>query len=93
MNFACPSCGFRVFNRRYSKCEHCGKDLPQDLLLTATQIQKLDADAEASRRAQVLRAADTNAPAMAPPGLGGSIAIGAADIAIDAILDLTDEVG
>ena len=90
MNFACPSCGFRVFNRRYSKCERCGRELPQDLLLTGAQIEKLDADAEASRRAQALRAAATHPPAMAPPGLGDSIAIGAADVAIDAILDLTD---
>lgn len=97
MNFACPSCGFRVFNRRYSKCEHCGRDLPQEMLLTAGQIGKLDADAEASRRAQALRAAATNPPAMASPGLGGNIAVGAAgvvtDIVLDAIQDLTDDFG
>ena len=49
MNFACPSCGFRVFNRRYGKCEHCGKDLPQELLLNREETGQLDRAAEESR--------------------------------------------
>ena len=31
---ACPACGFRVFNRRYPKCESCGAELPESIVYT-----------------------------------------------------------
>lgn len=34
---ACPTCGFRVFNRRYPKCESCGIFLPSHLALSAAE--------------------------------------------------------
>lgn len=27
----CPHCGFRIFNRRYPKCESCGRSLPEGI--------------------------------------------------------------
>lgn len=33
----CPACGFRVFNRRYPKCESCGKALPDTIVYTAAE--------------------------------------------------------
>ena len=33
----CPACGFRVFNRRYPKCESCGNWLPTPLALSASE--------------------------------------------------------
>ena len=37
----CPACGFRVFNRRYPKCESCGAQLPQSLLYTDLELSAL----------------------------------------------------
>lgn len=32
IRMSCPACGFRVFNRRYPRCERCGSELPASLL-------------------------------------------------------------
>jgi hypothetical protein len=48
--YLCPACGFRIFNRRYPRCEACGQDLPQSLLLSPEDRQALDAEHEKSRR-------------------------------------------
>ena len=39
--FSCPACGFQVFNRRYTKCERCGSDLPASLLYSGEERQVL----------------------------------------------------
>jgi len=39
IEFRCPACGFRVFNRRYSRCEGCGAGLPAELLLSDADIE------------------------------------------------------
>jgi len=38
---ACPECGFRVFNRRYPKCESCGAVLPETIAYTAVERHSL----------------------------------------------------
>ena len=38
---ACPHCGFEVFNRRYPRCEACGKALPETLVYSTAQRQAL----------------------------------------------------
>ena len=37
----CPACGFRVFNRRYPKCESCGAELPDDVAYSAAERHSL----------------------------------------------------
>jgi len=37
----CPACGFRVFNRRYPKCESCGTVLPESIVYTAVETHTL----------------------------------------------------
>ncbi len=37
----CPACGFRVFNRRYPKCESCGAELPQSIVYTPVERHAL----------------------------------------------------
>ena len=37
----CPECGFRVFNRRYPKCESCGVDLPESIVYSPTERHAL----------------------------------------------------
>jgi predicted RNA-binding Zn-ribbon protein involved in translation (DUF1610 family) len=37
----CPACGFRVFNRRYPKCESCGAELPDSIAYTAVERSAL----------------------------------------------------
>jgi DNA-directed RNA polymerase subunit RPC12/RpoP len=37
----CPECGFRVFNRRYPKCESCGAILPESIVYTPVERQIL----------------------------------------------------
>jgi hypothetical protein len=92
MNFACPSCGFRVFNRRYSKCERCGKDLPQEMQLTSAQVDKLDADAESSRRAQQARAAADSAPYAAAAVINVPASVWVADAVLDVTSDLASDI-
>ena len=38
---ACPACGFRVFNRRYPKCESCGAALPESIVYTTVERHAL----------------------------------------------------
>jgi uncharacterized Zn finger protein len=37
----CPACGFRVFNRRYPKCESCGAALPESIVYSAVERHTL----------------------------------------------------
>ena len=48
--YLCLACGFRIFNRRYPRCEACGQDLPQALLLGSAERKALDAEHEKSRQ-------------------------------------------
>ena len=48
--YLCPACGFRIFNRRYPRCEACGQELPQALLLGPEERKTLDAEHEKSRQ-------------------------------------------
>jgi len=41
VDLSCPACGFRVFNRRYPKCERCKSMLPASLLLSEQERQAL----------------------------------------------------
>ena len=41
VDLSCPTCGFRVFNRRYPKCERCKSALPASLLLSEQERQAL----------------------------------------------------
>lgn len=43
----CPACGFRVFNRRYPKCESCGAVLPESIAYTEVERHALLAADEA----------------------------------------------
>ncbi len=43
----CPACGFRVFNRRYPKCESCGAELPADIAYTAEERHRMRVAEEA----------------------------------------------
>lgn len=36
--FACPKCKRAILNRAYQKCEHCGADLPPELLFTKHEL-------------------------------------------------------
>jgi hypothetical protein len=91
MKYACPSCGFRVISRRCSKCEHCGRELPQELLFSAAQIERLNADAEASRRAQAARAATEPGALRPQPGFGVADGIWIADVIADIAQDFTND--
>jgi hypothetical protein len=37
----CPACGFRVFNRRYPKCESCGAELQEPIVYSAVERHSL----------------------------------------------------
>ena len=44
--FACPDCGFRIFNRRYPRCERCGKALPKELIYSTEELSAMIAQEE-----------------------------------------------
>ena len=37
----CPECGFRVFNRRFPKCESCGAELPESIVYSPVERHTL----------------------------------------------------
>ena len=41
VDLSCPRCGFRVYNRRYPKCERCGSALPTALLLSQPEREAI----------------------------------------------------
>ena len=47
----CPACGFRVFNRRYPKCESCGVELPEDIAYSASERHAIIEGEESLARA------------------------------------------
>lgn len=42
MKFVCPSCERTIFNRRLANCEFCSAVIPEELLLSENEIEKLD---------------------------------------------------
>jgi hypothetical protein len=42
MDFKCPKCDRFIYNRRLRNCGYCNAILPEDLLLSQSQIEKLD---------------------------------------------------
>lgn len=61
---ACPECGFRIFNRRYPKCESCGAALPESLVYSPAERQALlaaeDERALAKARHEVITGDNTS---------------------------------
>jgi len=41
LELSCPRCGFRIYNRRYPKCERCGVALPTPLVFSEQDRQAL----------------------------------------------------
>ena len=41
MEYKCQACGFRVFNRRYPKCESCGTELAAGIALSSLERETL----------------------------------------------------
>lgn len=85
----CSACGFRVFNRRYPKCERCGSALPASLLLPEEERkallkgeeQRLNLELERARvarsRASVQAPAQHPTSSQLPAGLGSPFGLAA----------------
>ena len=43
----CPACGFRIFNRRFPRCESCNAELPDSLVYDNVERHALLAADEA----------------------------------------------
>ena len=66
----CPACGFRVFNRRYPKCEKCGAPLPEAIVYTAAELATMrDADQRSDEERARRRAREQGARATRGIGL------------------------
>ena len=48
----CPECGFRIFNRRYPRCESCKSLLPAELLYSREQIEQMQVREQAEALAR-----------------------------------------
>jgi hypothetical protein len=42
----CPDCGFRIYNRRFPKCEACGAALPESLVYSPIERFELQLEEE-----------------------------------------------
>jgi hypothetical protein len=76
MELKCQACGFRVFNRRYPKCESCGEILAAGVALSSHERDALfeqdraTTEAEWQEKQGKLRSSQTDADA-------GSVLLGA----------------
>lgn len=65
-SLVCPECGFRIFNRRYPKCEFCGAALPEPLVYSAEELaalwakEKLEYQANKKNRKLVVSESDNS---------------------------------
>jgi hypothetical protein len=50
--FRCPACNFAVFNRRVHRCEKCGRELPENLRFTASDLALIAAEAARVEKAR-----------------------------------------
>jgi predicted amidophosphoribosyltransferase len=55
MAYHCPACSRAILSRRNKLCGFCGEPLPAELLLTAAQIEKIEAAERARALASKLR--------------------------------------
>jgi hypothetical protein len=63
-NPTCPQCGFRIFNRRYPRCEGCGANLPDSLIYSDAEIAAMQAQerqAALERRRKTAKAVSASA--------------------------------
>jgi hypothetical protein len=52
MDFKCGACGRIIFNRRLTACEFCNAPIPQELLYTEEDRQRIDGEVKAEIRRQ-----------------------------------------
>jgi len=64
---SCPKCGFRVFNRRYPKCERCGAALPESIVYSAEELAALR---ERERKEELERQRERSAEKWRTPAQG-----------------------
>jgi DNA-directed RNA polymerase subunit RPC12/RpoP len=43
MAYQCPHCQGKVLSRRSGRCGHCGNPLPAEILMTATELERVEA--------------------------------------------------
>ncbi len=43
--FKCPACGFAIFNRRLPRCERCQASLPDSMLFSEHDIERINREA------------------------------------------------
>ena len=79
----CPACGFRVFNRRYPKCESCGTELPRSLVYSAAERRALIEAERQQARSKTEDQASTSGVGAA--SAAGEVAVTAAAYAIAAL--------
>lgn len=73
----CPACGFRVFNRRYPRCESCGTRLPESIVYSRSERHDLfEADQQLSlAKAREGEPAEEHLPSMDETLLEAVVAI------------------
>jgi hypothetical protein len=52
MEFKCGACGRMIFNRRLAACEFCNAPIPQELLYTEEERQRIDREVKEEIRRQ-----------------------------------------
>jgi ssDNA-binding Zn-finger/Zn-ribbon topoisomerase 1 len=58
IEYRCPKCNRLLYDRKHKKCGWCGADLPEELLFTKEEIDKMEkesAELEEQRRLRKIR--------------------------------------
>ena len=79
---SCPECGFRIYNRRFPKCEACGAALPETLVYSPAERFALQ-HAEEERSLEDARRSVAEPFSITTPG-------SLDDAVLTAALDLTE---
>lgn len=60
MKYICPECDKTIFNRRLSHSEFCNAELPEELLYSTADIERIEKESLVSEKFQVLLRARYN---------------------------------
>ena len=71
MKYVCPSCERPIYNRRINKCEFCEKVLPNDLLLSQSEIEDLDKQHGESMKKKTNTSGNSSGNEFLSTGFGG----------------------
>jgi hypothetical protein len=94
--YKCPSCERAILNRKIDKCLYCGASLPESLLFSQSEIERLDSQQrtfeEQQKRERITPTGGTAPSGAELDGLTDTIIDGAMDTVIDNAINIASDI-